>query len=202
MALTNRMLKTMGIEEEQRDQIMEAHQDTLREIREERDRLRDQAAKVPDLQRQLQEAQEAAKANAGDEWREKFEAEHKALEDYRQKVEAKELDRAKAKAYRDMLVHKAKVDPRRVDRIMRLIDLSKVELDDKGAVRGADEAAKAAAEEWADYVVTTRTEGDDPETPPANPGGKGPKGVSEIAAQVIRDYNKRNFGLVEKKEGE
>lgn len=201
MALTNRMLKTMGIEEEQRDQIMEAHQDTLREIREERDRLRDQAAKVPDLQRQLQEAQEAAKADAGDEWREKFEAEHRALEDYRQKVEAKEQERSKAKAYRDMLVNKAKVDPKRVDRIMRLIDLSKVELDEGGAVRDADEAAKAAAEEWADFVVTKRTEGSDPENPPADRGGKGPKGVSDIAARVIREYNSRNFGL-ESKEGE
>lgn len=201
MALTNRMLKTMGIEEEQRDQIMEAHQDTLREIREERDRLRDQAAKVPDLQRQLQEAQEAAKASDGDEWRKKFEAEHRALEDYRAEVAAKDQERAKSRAYRDLLVSKAKVDPRRVDRIMRLIDLSKVELDDKGAVKDADAVAKAAAEEWADYVVTKRVEGSDPENPPAG-GGEGPKGVSDIAAQVIRDYNKRNFGLVEKKEGE
>lgn len=201
MALTNRMLKTMGIEEEQRDQIMEAHQDTLREIREERDRLRDEAARVPDLQRQLQEAQEAAEANAGDEWREKFEAEHRALEDYRQKVEAEERERSKARAYRDMLVNKAKVDPKRVDRIMRLIDLSKVELDEDGAVRDADEAAKAAAEEWADFVVTKRTEGSDPENPPADCGGKGPKGVSDIAARVIREYNSRNFGLTEK-EGE
>ena len=201
MALTNRMLKTMGIEEEQRDQIMEAHQDTLREIREERDQLRDQAAKVPDLQRQLQEAQEAAEANAGDEWRERYEAEHRALEDYRQKVEAEEQERSKARAYRDMLVTKANVDPKRVDRIMRLIDLSKVELDEDGAVRDADEAAKAAAEEWADFVVTKRTEGSDPENPPADRGGKGPKGVSDIAARVIREYNSRNFGL-ESKEGE
>lgn len=201
MALTNRMLKTMGIEEEQRDQIMEAHQDTLREIREERDRLRDEAAKVPDLQRQLQEAQAAAEASDGDEWREKFEAEHRALEDYRQQVEAKEQERSKAKAYRDMLVTKANVDPKRVDRIMRLIDLSKVELDEDGAVRGADEAAKAAAEEWADFVVTKRTEGSDPENPPADRGGRGPKGVSDIAARVIREYNSRNFGL-DSKEGE
>ena len=201
MALTNRMLKTMGIEEEQRDQIMEAHQDTLREIREERDQLRDQAAKVPDLQRQLQEAQEAAKANAGDDWRKKFEAEHKALEDYRQKVEAKEQERSKAKAYRSLLVDKAKVDPKRVDRIMRLIDLSKVELGEDGAVKDADEAAKAAAEEWADFVVTKRTEGSDPENPPADRGGKGPKGVSDIAARVIREYNSRHYGL-NQKEGE
>lgn len=201
MALTNHMLKTMGIEEEQRDQIMEAHQDTLREIREERDQYRDEAAKVPDLQRQLQEAQEAAEASAGDEWREKFEAEHRALEDYRQKVEAEEQERSKARAYRDMLVTKANVDPKRVDRIMRLIDLSKVELDEDGAVRDADEAAKAAAEEWADFVVTKRTEGSDPENPPAGRGGKDPKGVSDIAARVIREYNSRNFGL-ESKEGE
>lgn len=201
MALTNRMLKTMGIEEEQRDQIMEAHQDTLREIREERDRLKDEAAKVPDLQRQLQEAQEAAEAADGDEWRKKFEAEHKALEDYRHKVESEEQERSKAKAYRDMLVNKAKVDPKRVDRIMRLIDLSKVELDKDGAVKGADEAARAAAEEWADFVVTKRVAGSDPENPPAGDGGKGPKGVSDIAARVIREYNSRNFGLTEK-EGE
>ena len=201
MALTNRMLKTMGIEEEQRDQIMEAHQDTLREIREERDRLRDQAAKVPDLQRQLQEAQEAAKASDGDEWRKKFEAEHRALEDYRRKVEAEELDRSKAKAYRSLLVDKANVDPKRVDRIMRLIDLSKVDLDDDGAVKDADEVARAAAEEWADFVVTKRTEGSDPENPPAGNGGKGPKGVSDIAARTIREYNSRHFGLTQK-EGE
>lgn len=195
MALTNRMLKTMGIEEEQRDQIMEAHQDTLREIREERDRYRDEAAKVPDLQRQLQEAQAAAEAASGDEWRAKFEAEHKALEDYRQQVSARELERSKSRAYRDMLVNRAKVDPKRVDRIMRLIDLSKVELGDDGAVKDADEAAKAAAEEWADFVVTTRTEGDNPENPPANSGGRGPKGVSDIAARAIREYNSRNFGI-------
>ena len=201
MALTNRMLKTMGIEEEQRDQIMEAHQDTLREIREERDQLRDEAAKVPDLQRQLREAQEAAEAADGDEWREKFEAEHKALEDYRKEVESRELERSKAKAYRDLLVSKANVDPKRVDRIMRLVDLSKVELDEDGAVKGADEAAKAAAEEWADFVVTKRTEGSGPENPPADRGGRGPKGVSDIAARVIREYNSRNFGL-NQKEGE
>lgn len=201
MALTNRMLKTMGIEEEQRDQIMEAHQDTLREIREERDRLRDQAAKVPDLQRQLQEAQEAAKASDGDEWRKKFEAEHRALEDYRRKVEAEEQERSKAKAYRSLLVDKANVDPKRVDRIMRLIDLSKVDLDDDGAVKDADEVARAAAEEWADFVVTKRTEGSDPENPPAGNGGKGPKGVSDIAARTIREYNSRHFGLTQK-EGE
>lgn len=201
MALTNRMLKTMGIEEEQRDQIMEAHQDTLREIREERDRLKDEAARVLDLQRQLQEAQEAAKASDGDEWRKKFEAEHRALEDYRRKVEAEELDRSKAKAYRSLLVDKANVDPKRVDRIMRLIDLSKVDLDDDGAVKDADEVARAAAEEWADFVVTKRTEGSDPENPPAGNGGKGPKGVSDIAARTIREYNSRHFGLTQK-EGE
>lgn len=198
MALTNRMLKTMGIEEDQRDQIMEAHQDTLREIKAERDGYRDEAEKVPDLQRQLREAQEAVEAaSKGDgeaeEWRQKFEAERKALEDYRAEVAAAEGERAKAEAYRGLLV-KAGVDPKRLDSVMRVTDLSKVEVGEDGGIKDADELAKAAAEEWADFVVVRRSEGAGTETPPAGSGSRGPDGVSDIAAEVIREHNERMYG--------
>lgn len=194
MALTNRMLKTMGIEEDQRDQIMEAHQDTLREIREERDQYRKEAERVPELQRQLQEAQEAAAEGDGaDEWKAKYEAEHKALEDLRAEVAEADGRRAKDVAYRKLLAGVG-VDPRRVDAVMRVTDLSKVELDGNGGIKDSEALSKRAAEEWSDFVVSRRTEGDNPENPPTGGTGGSPKGVSDIAAKVIREHNERMYG--------
>ena len=47
-----------------------------------------------------------------------------------------------------------------------------VELDDKGAIKGADKLSEAIKTEWADFIPTTHTEGAPTSTPPVNNGSK------------------------------
>ena len=190
MALTQKMLKALGVEDEdKREQILDEHQSVLREIREERDRLRDEAAKVPDLQRQLEEAKNANEGNG--EWQKKFEKAQRDLEDYKTQVEAKEAERAKAKAYREQVLGAAGVDPRRVDSIMRLADLSGVKVKD-GKVEGADRLIEGVRSEWSDFIVRSRTKGANVANPPS--GGDDRPQASEIAKQVIRERQQRLYG--------
>lgn len=186
MALTQKMLKALGVDDEdKREQILDEHQATLKEIREERDSLREKAAEADRLRKELEEASKDG------EWKSKYEAEHKALEDYRTEVEAERQKAEVARAYREQVLVKAGIDPKRVDSVMRLCDLSGVELED-GKVKGADELVKSAANEWADFVVRKRTKGADVADPPE--GDKGKPGPSDIAKQVIRDRQSRLYG--------
>ena len=54
--LTRKMLKAMSIEEEKIDQIIEAHTETTESLKAERDKYKESAEKVSDLQSQLDKA--------------------------------------------------------------------------------------------------------------------------------------------------
>ncbi len=50
-------------------------------------------------------------------------------------------------------------------------DVDGVELDEKGAIKGAADLKKSIKSEWADFITTTQTRGAAPANPPANSGG-------------------------------
>ena len=56
----------MGIEDKQIETIIEAHSETVTALKAERDKAKETAAKVPDLQRQLEEAKKATEG--GSDW--------------------------------------------------------------------------------------------------------------------------------------
>lgn len=188
MALTRRLLEGMGIEDKQIETIIEAHAETVNGLKADRDKYREQAEKVPDLQKQLEEAKEAAKTD--NDWQAKYDAEHKALEDFKSKVESEKAEQAKAKAYREML-GKANIDPKRLDAIMRLTDLSNVEMED-GALKDVEKLQEAAKQEWADFVVKTKTQGSDPENPPKASGGV--EGADPAIAKRLQERHERLYG--------
>ena len=49
MALTRKMLKAMGIEDEKIDQIIEAHSETVDALKEQRDQYKADAEKLPEV---------------------------------------------------------------------------------------------------------------------------------------------------------
>lgn len=168
MALTRKMLRAMGIEDEKADEIIEAHAETVDALKqkaadagrggEEAEGLRKQ---VEQLKAELAKAQEAGDA---DGMNAKYEEERKAFEDYKAQVAAKDADRTKRSLYRKLLAETG-VDPKRLDAVMRVADLSKVEVKD-GAIQGAEELEKGIREDWADFIPTTSTMGAEPATPP------------------------------------
>lgn len=189
MALTQSMLKALGIDDEdKRKQILEEHQSVLTEIREERDSYKEEASKVEGLRKRLKEAEEA---DEGDRWKAKYEEERKAFTEYKEGVESERAMAEVSKAYREQVLAKAGVDPKRMESVMRVTDLSGVELED-GKVKDVEALVKSVRDEWSDFVVQRRNEGAD--VPNPDRGGGDKPGPSEIAKQVIRERQQRLYG--------
>lgn len=96
MALTRKLLKGMGLTDEQVDTIIEAHTDTVDGLKADVSKYKADAEKLPSVQKQLDDL----KAAGDNGYQEKYEKEHKAFEDFKANVAAKESKAAKEKAVR------------------------------------------------------------------------------------------------------
>ena len=180
MSLTRKMLKAMGIEEEKIDQIIEAHTDTVDGLKADLSKYKTDAEKLPDVQKELDEL----KAKGDDGWKEKHDRLKEEFDQYKNDVQEKETKAAKEAAYRDILKD-ANLSEKGIEKAVKYAEWDKIELDEDGKLKSANDHIKAAREEWAEYVTTTTTTGAKTSTPPANNGGKTGKTKEEIMA--IRD---------------
>lgn len=164
MALTRKMLKAMGIEPEQIDQIIEAHSETVEALKEERDGYQEDASKLKGVQKELDDL----KAKGDDGLADKLKKVEKEYADYKAGVEAKDNRAARETAFRDMLKasgYKAKYH----DLIMRAeagtIDgLTMVD----GKIADGDKIAAKLNEAYADFVETKGDHAREHENPPGN----------------------------------
>lgn len=171
MSITRNLLKGMGLTEEQQATILEAHTETVNEIKAERDRLRTEAEKLPDLQKQLEAAQADLEAVKKDSYKVKYEAIKEDFEAFKAEQAKKDTRTAKETAYRALL-KEAGVSEKRIEAVLRVSDVDGVELDGKGGIKGADKLSEAIKTEWADFIPTTHTEGAQTANPPVNNGSK------------------------------
>lgn len=201
MALTRKMLKAMGIEEEKIDQIIEAHTETTDALKAQRDEYKEAAEKLPGVQKELDELRDAADKNKDNPYKAQYEELQKEFEDYKADVTAKETKAKKTDAYRKLL-KAAKISDKRLDSILKLSPVDDIELDDKGEVKDAENIKKRIAEEWSDFVVKEEQHGADSHNPPGgNGGGRGNGGgVKSRAAQIAEQYHANLYGT--KKEAE
>lgn len=195
LALTVKLLKGMGIDDEKIEAIIAAHTETTDGLKADRDKFKKQAEQVPDLQKQLEEAEAAS--GSGDEWQQKYEDEHQAFEDYKVQVATEKAEADKAQAYRGMLMA-AGIDPKRIDAIMRVTDLSQVEMED-GKLKDTEKLQESAKQEWADFVVKSNTQGSNPATPPEHKE-KMPEGADPEIAKRMQERHERMFGTSQAKE--
>ena len=89
---------------------------------------------------------------------------------YKTDVQAKETKAAKEAAYRAILKD-ANLSEKGIEKAIKYADWDKIELDEDGKLKGANDHIKAVREEWAEYVTTTTTTGAKTSTPPVNNGG-------------------------------
>lgn len=167
MALTRRMLKAMGISDEQVDEIIAAHTETVDALKEQRDQYKADAEKLPEVQKQLDKANSDLEAKGNDAYKVKYEALKEEYEGYKREQTEKETRSAKERAYRELL-KAAGITEKRIDSVVRVSDIDGVELDDKGAIKDADKLTESIKTEWADFIVTTETRGAQTSNPPAN----------------------------------
>ena len=171
MALTRRMLKAMGISDEQVDEIIAAHSETVDGLKADVAKYKADAEALPEVQKQLEKAQADLEAGKKDSWKVKYEAIKEEFEGYKTEQTKKESHAAKEKAYRALL-QEAGVSEKRLESVLRVSDVDSVELDDKGAIKGADKLTESIKSEWADFITTTETRGANTSNPPANGGTK------------------------------
>ena len=171
MALTRRMLKAMGISDEQVDEIIAAHSETVDGLKADVAKYKADAEALPEVQKQLEKAQADLEAGKKDSWKVKYEAIKEEFEGYKTEQTKKESHAAKEKAYRALL-QEAGVSEKRLESVLKVSDVDSVELDEKGAIKGADKLTESIKSEWADFITTTQTRGASTSNPPANGGTK------------------------------
>lgn len=165
MALTRKMLKAMGIEDEKIDQIIEEHTESTDALKQQRDEYKAKA----EAKATTSTEQKPKDPEPSDEYKAKYDAEKKAFEDYKANIAAEKAEADKRAKYRELIV-KAGVDSKRVDSVLKVSDLSEIKVKD-GAIEGADDLVKSIKEDWADFIPTTQKVGANAPNPPKNDGG-------------------------------
>lgn len=192
MAFTRKFLKALDIADEKIDQIIDAHTEVTDALKADRDKYKEDATKLPQVQKELDEAKQQVEAAAKDGYKEKYEKEKKDFDEYKKGVEAEKTKATKTEAYKALL-KKAGVSDKRVDAVVKVTAIDEIELDDKGEVKDADKRIEDIKTEWADFIVKTETKGEPTETPPDGGAGGG-KGLSR-AAQVAAKHNEMVYGV-------
>lgn len=202
MALTKNqvreILSAAGVASDKMDEavnkIVDGHVTSINALREERDGYKADAEKLPGVQKELEDLKKTV-ADGGD-YEKKFNDEHTAFENFKAEVQ-KEKDTATKKSLYRGLLKELKVDEKRFDSILRVTDLDKIKVTKDGALDKADELKEGIKKEWADFIVTDKTDPGKVETPPASNGG-GAKTESR-AAQLQAQYNSRLYGEIKNK---
>ena len=94
MSLTRKLLKGMGLTDEQVDTIIEAHTDTVDGLKEQVKTYKADAEKLPNVQKELDDLKAAGDGG----FKEKFEKEHSAFENFKKTIQEKETKAAKESA--------------------------------------------------------------------------------------------------------
>ena len=154
------------------NQLVALHLGVVDPLKDDVTRYKADAEKLPAVQKELDDL----KGKGDDGYKEKYESEHQAFEDYKTSVAAEKTTAAKEKALETAL-KKVGIADKRLQSVARLCKgdglLDKLELDDKGAIKDSDKLEASLKESYSDYIVTTSTQGANTANPPAGNGGSG-----------------------------
>lgn len=200
MALTRKLLKGMGLTDEQVDTIIEAHTDTVDGLKADISRYKSDAEKLPSVQKQLDDLKAAGDGG----YKEKYEKEHSDFEAFKSDITAKETKAAKEKAVRAYFESK-NITGANLDLAMRGCgeEMAALELDGE-KIKDTKALDALVDSTYKGLVSTTQTKGANPATPPANTGGGA---MTKDQIMQIKDRAERraaiaaNINLFENKNG-
>jgi len=201
MALSRKKLVALGIESEKIDEIIEAHVETVNALKAELDEAKgnsDALAKVTKERDKYKAELDELKESVSDN--EAYKAKYDELKDeydsYKKGVQAESTKASKLKAYKELL-KEVGVSEKRIDAVVKVSDLNKIELDKDGAIKDADSIKEQVKSDWEDFIVTEHTKGADTKKPPKNEGN-GKMSKEDILA--IKDTAERQAAIAENHE--
>ena len=158
----------MGLTDEQVDTIIEAHTDTVDGLKADVSKYKSDAEKLAGVEKELNDL----KAMGDGGYKEKYEKEHKAFEDYKADVTAKESKAAKEKAVRAYFESK-NITGANLDLAMRGCgeEMAALEMDGE-KIKDTKILDALVDGTYKGLVSTTQTKGANPANPPSNPPAK------------------------------
>lgn len=188
MALKREYLKSMGLTDEQVTAIIDAHTDTVDALKKQRDQYKEDAEKLPAVQKEL----DALKS--GKDWKSEYDTLNKSFADYKAAVAGKETLAAKQAAFRKLLAAE-NIPGKFHDRIVKMTDFDAMDLDGD-ALKDEAKQREGIKAEWGEYIAAPETRGAQVDNPPAT--GKVTRSKAEILA--IKDTAERQRAISENPE--
>lgn len=154
------------------NQIVALHLGVVDPLKDDITRYKADAEKLESVQKEL----DGLKSKGDDGYKEKYESEHKAFEDYKTSVAAEKTTAAKEKALETAL-KKIGIADKRIATVAKMAKadgfLDALELDENGAAKDAAKFETSLKDGYGEFVVTTSTQGANTPNPPAGNGGSG-----------------------------
>ena len=168
MALTRKLLKGMGLNDEQVDTIIEAHTDTVDGLKADLGKYKADAETLKTVQKELDDL----KATGDGGYKRKYEDEHSAFETYKSDIIKKESKAAKEKAVRAYFESK-NITGANLDLAMRGCgeEMATLEMDGE-KIKDTKRLDALVEGTYKGLVSTTQTKGANPANPPATPPQK------------------------------
>lgn len=203
MALTKaqvrEILSAAGVDDEHMsdavNKIISGHTASIEALREERDNLKTENAKIATLETENASLKDKVSKFEGKD----YDALKKEYDDYKTSVAAKETRQKKEAAYTKVLKD-AGINERHFAKIIKYSDVDGLELDDKGELKNAKDVLASVKTEWSDHVAGTNPEGVPDSNPPEGRGQDDKTYDTSNAQKRVAQYVAERYGATPKKE--
>ena len=195
MAFTRKALKAMGLTDEQIDSIIELHTESTDAIKADRDKYKEDAGKLSDVQRQLDEANSKISAAEKEDYKGKYESEKAAHDKLKADIATKETAANRLKSFKDEAKKRGYSD----NAIKHYLDskahdpMERIKYDDEGKATNFDDVFKGLDEAFPELKVHVTQITHTPNLPKQTATG-GEKKTTSRAAQIWEKTMKSMYG--------
>ena len=179
MALTRKMLKAMGIEDEKIDQIIEAHTEVTDALKTENEGLKKKAADYDTVKKEL----DSLKANSTDDWKDKHDKVKKEFDDYKNGIETEKTLASKKNAFTALLESIGIKEAIAKENALLKANFDEIELDGE-KIKDAEKLTETLKTTYAKFVEEPSTVGAKVDTPPGKSGGAVDLGTLDMASYI------------------
>ena len=193
MAFSRQTLKAMGFTDDQVQSLIDLHTEVTDNLKAEIKKYKEDAEKLSDVQRQLDEANSKISAAEKDDYKGKYESEKAAHDKLKEDIKARETTAKKSTAFKAYLKEKGYSDNAvaKITKYGGYVD--GIELDDEGKIKDSDKLLTSIEGEWGEYKPTTTKVTHTPNVPNQTATG-GEKKTTSRAAQIWEKTMKSMYG--------
>lgn len=192
MSLTRKFLSALGIEADKIDEIITAHTDTVDGLKEDLRKYKEDAEAYQTAKKELDDMKKMV-ANE-DTFKVKYEALKSEFNEYKASISKKETVAKKSDAYRKLLAEVG-VNEKLLDKVLAVTKLDDLELEGE-TIKDADKVKDSIKNEWADFIVKTKVEGEQTKTPPKGTGAT----MTKEQVMAIKDTAERQKAILDNHE--